>query len=261
MLTTGVKFGRIRDIKELLAVNASDIGIFLYPHFRGIRAENTLNIRRASNRALIASPVFAFLKRLLKTIGGLMRHIFNYNQIRVRTALINNKPFFCLADCRTALGIKGSLKVGALDAKGITKNNTITAGGCQELVFINEPNLYRLIFRSNKPEAQKFANWVYDDVLPKIRETGKYESQPDLFVAPPSKKPSIEKPLLDVGGLSFAQLFKDARSKNVEQTIQEFNRRELIEATEALKKYGVMCYNLGTLDAVFNLKAKGRIKV
>ena len=256
MLTFNIDSGMIKIIKERLAVDASDIGDFLYPNSRGIRAENILNIGQASNRALIASPAFAKLKWLLKTIGGLMRHIFNYNQTKIRTTIINNQPYFCLADCRTALTIKGSLKVGTLDNKGVAKSYIITTGGRQEATFINEPNLYRLIFRSNKPEAQKFANWVYEEVLPQIRQTGEFKAkqQQDLFL--PSNKPAK----LDFDKISLAQLFKEAQDPDIEKSIMSFSHREFIDATEAIKKFGVLCYDLGTLDAVFNLRAKGRIK-
>jgi hypothetical protein len=39
---------------------------------------------------------------------------------------------------------------------------------------VNEPGLYRLIFQSRKPEAEKFKTWVFTDVLPQIRRTGAY---------------------------------------------------------------------------------------
>jgi prophage antirepressor-like protein len=45
----------------------------------------------------------------------------------------------------------------------------------RNLLIINESGLYRLIMRSNKSEAERFQDWVYDDVLPAIRKTGRYE--------------------------------------------------------------------------------------
>lgn len=42
-------------------------------------------------------------------------------------------------------------------------------------IFISEPGLYALISRSKKPEAIKFQKWLYEDVLPSIRSTGKYD--------------------------------------------------------------------------------------
>ena len=55
--------------------------------------------------------------------------------------------------------------------------------------FINEPNLYRIIFRSEKPIAKNFQNWVFEEVLPQIRETGKYQVQSKQIALPePEKK-------------------------------------------------------------------------
>lgn len=42
-------------------------------------------------------------------------------------------------------------------------------------LFLTESGMYKLVFRSNKPEAEDFTNWVTDEVLPQIRKTGKYE--------------------------------------------------------------------------------------
>jgi prophage antirepressor-like protein len=53
------------------------------------------------------------------------------------------------------------------------------------LLIVNEPGLYEVIFRSNKPEAKAFRQWVFEEVLPSIRKTGKYE-----IAAPPRELPS-----------------------------------------------------------------------
>ena len=42
------------------------------------------------------------------------------------------------------------------------------------MVYINEPNLYRLIIKCQKPEAEPFETWVMEEVLPSIRKTGGY---------------------------------------------------------------------------------------
>lgn len=68
--------------------------------------------------------------------------------------------------------------------KGVTKMDTL--GGEQTISIMNEPGLYRLIFRSNKPEAEAFKDWVYDELLPTIRKTGRFE--PSL-AQPPYKAP------------------------------------------------------------------------
>ncbi len=49
-----------------------------------------------------------------------------------------------------------------------------TLGGLQKTWFITERAVYKLAFRSNKPEAENFTNWVAE-VIENIRKTGRYE--------------------------------------------------------------------------------------
>lgn len=49
-----------------------------------------------------------------------------------------------------------------------------TPGGIQEMITLFEPGLYHLIARSDSPKAIPFQKWVFEDVLPSIRKTGKY---------------------------------------------------------------------------------------
>lgn len=106
---------------------------------------------------------------------------FNYEPNEVRISMVNDQPMFCLKDVCDILEIKNSRDVLAksLDEKGVEKIYTLTDGGQQELQFINEPNLYRVIFRSNKKEAKKFQDWVFNEVLPSIRKNGIYVSTPE----------------------------------------------------------------------------------
>ena len=99
--------------------------------------------------------------------------IFQFHTNQVRTQISDNEPYFCLSDVCIALNIK-QCRIDRLSEQGLIKNQLLTKGGVQDAYFINEPNLYRLIFRSNKPQAQAFADWVYSEVLPQIRKTGVY---------------------------------------------------------------------------------------
>lgn len=102
--------------------------------------------------------------------------IFESNEFgKVRTAVKDGEIWFCLADvCRILeIGTPGNVKE-RLDEKGIDTINTLTNGGKQKLIYINEPNLYKTIFQSRKPEAEKFADWVTSEVLPSIRKNGGY---------------------------------------------------------------------------------------
>ena len=70
--------------------------------------------------------------------------------------------------------------------------------GNPNLTFVNEPGLYRLIFASNKPEAEKFQDWVYHEVLPSIRKYGYYSVKP----------PEEEKIYVELTGDENFKLFK-----------------------------------------------------
>ena len=100
---------------------------------------------------------------------------FDFDSHAVRVLLKNDEPWFCLADVCRALELSRSSRVlQSLDSKGFASCVTLTSGGSQSLAFIHEPNLYRLIFRSDKPEARRFQDWVFNEVLPIIRRTGEY---------------------------------------------------------------------------------------
>ena len=45
--------------------------------------------------------------------------------------------------------------------------------------FLTESGVYKLIFKSDKKEAEKFQDWVTDEVLPEIRKTGGYITTTD----------------------------------------------------------------------------------
>lgn len=94
----------------------------------------------------------------------------------VRTATINDEPWFCLADVCKALELEQVSRVKArLKADGVTTSKVIDRlGREQEATFINESNLYKTIFQSRKESAERFTDWVTSEVLPSIRKTGSY---------------------------------------------------------------------------------------
>jgi prophage antirepressor-like protein len=102
--------------------------------------------------------------------------MFNFDSRPVRIEMKEGEPWWCLKDVCDVLHIHNHNYVATnqLDLKGVGKTYPLTAGGRQETTYINEPNLYRLIFRSNKKETARFRDWVFNDVLPAIRKTGRY---------------------------------------------------------------------------------------
>ncbi|CAO3354632.1 BRO-N domain-containing protein [Azospirillum melinis] len=95
--------------------------------------------------------------------------------ISIRTAEINEAPWFVAKEVCRCLGLNNAtlaLRPLADDEKGF--NRIDTPGGSQSLYTLTESGLYKLVMRSDKPEARKFQDWVTRDVLPAIRKDGGY---------------------------------------------------------------------------------------
>ena len=93
----------------------------------------------------------------------------------IRTSVANSEPMFCLSDICKSLGLSQPSKVKErLSEKGVRTIPTLTSGGEQNLLYINEPNLYKVIFQSRKESAERFTDWVTSEVLPSIRKNGGY---------------------------------------------------------------------------------------
>jgi len=108
----------------------------------------------------------------------------------LRTSQLNDGiVLFCLNDVCKALDIANPRNtIQRLNQKGVHSIDTPTQGGVQSLNFIDEPNLYRCIFQSRKAEAEKFQDWVFEEVLPSIRNAGGYmvskeDDTPEVLMA------------------------------------------------------------------------------
>ena len=101
---------------------------------------------------------------------------FIFDNSPVRTSEINNQLWFLANDVCSILEYKNPRRAIELHCKekGVTKWYTPTKGGNQEMIYINEPNLFRLIIKSKQAKAVKFEEWVMEDLLPTIRKTGSY---------------------------------------------------------------------------------------
>lgn len=103
---------------------------------------------------------------------------FNNPQFgEIRTAGTSDEPLFCLTDICRVLDLHVGMTKQRLNPKGVSLIDTLTNGGMQALLFINEQNLYRVIMRSDKPQAEPFQDWVCGEVLPSIRKHGMYATE------------------------------------------------------------------------------------
>jgi prophage antirepressor-like protein len=101
--------------------------------------------------------------------------IFNNPEFgEIRTLEENGTVLFCGSDVAKALGYARPNEAVAKHCKGTLKRRTPTASGKQKMLFIPEADLYRLAFRSKVPSAEKFTDWVVEEVLPTIRKQGAY---------------------------------------------------------------------------------------
>ena len=100
----------------------------------------------------------------------------------LRTIKINDKDYFVANDVAKALGYEKPKDAITAHTKGAVIHLLLTKGGEQRVKFIPEADVYRLIFKSKLPSAEKFEAWVVEKVLPSIRKTGSYSFQNQLSI-------------------------------------------------------------------------------
>ncbi len=88
----------------------------------------------------------------------------------LRIVVINGNPWFVAKDVAEALGYVNHADAITRHCKGVVKRYPlVTDGGTQEVRVISEPDMYRLVVGSTLPSAQRFEAWVFEEVLPSIR--------------------------------------------------------------------------------------------
>ncbi|WP_020225674.1 BRO family protein [Holdemania massiliensis] len=118
--------------------------------------------------------------------------IFNSPEFgSIRTLEQNGKVLFCGTDVATALGYTNPRKAVRDHTRGGTKCSIGVQTGKKadgspavqmvEMLFIPEGDLYRLIAHSKLPSAERFEQWVFDEVLPVIRKHGAYLTKEKLW--------------------------------------------------------------------------------
>lgn len=123
---------------------------------------------------------------------------FTFEGALVRAVWRGEEPWFVGRDVCVCLGLKNSndaLSTLDGDEKGVATTDPLAPGGEQIAVVISEPGVYRLVFRSRKPEAQRFKRWLAHEVLPQLRKTGAFPGPADARAACGVGDPAAE-PLL-----------------------------------------------------------------
>lgn len=108
--------------------------------------------------------------------------LFQFDAFQVRAVVSGGEIWFAANDVCAVLDIanhKDAVSRLAEDERlgvGITDPH----GRKQLTTVVTEPGLYRLIFTSRKPEAERFKRWVFHDVLPTVRKTGGYNQTKNI---------------------------------------------------------------------------------
>src|ERR1035438_748989 len=138
-----------------------------------------------------------------ETTNQAISQIFAFDDSPVRVVGTQQKPLFVAADICRALGLENvsqALLTVPEEEKGITLSDTL--GGKQSVLTVTEPGLYRLIFKSEKPETERFRSWVFKEVLPSIRRTGHYNTGDWLRTAfAQAKTGRVQMALLEMMGV------------------------------------------------------------
>ncbi len=182
--------------------------------------------------------------------------VFAFDTHAVRVVTVDGEPWFVGKDVACVLGYKDTTNAVKLHCKGVAKHHPLqTQGGTQEVRIISEPDMLRLIVGSKLPAAERFERWVFEEVLPSIRKTGRYEvPSPDLGMPPRLLQPADR---IAAASRIFNQL---VRSGHVARMALPAAIRRA--ASVALRETGVdMVAELGIaahVDAMESLALSGR---
>ncbi|AXU54387.1 TPA: Bro-N domain-containing protein [Clostridioides difficile] len=108
----------------------------------------------------------------------------NYNFGEIRTIEIDGKPYFVATDIAKVLGYSNTRDAVKKHCKWVAKCDIPHPQSNSKVLKVNvipEGDMYRLISNSELPNAEKFERWVFDEVLPSIRETGEYKLQQNVI--------------------------------------------------------------------------------
>ena len=135
--------------------------------------------------------------------------LFNFESHDIRYVGDGIKHEWIAADVCAALNLSDPSKaLTRLDEDEKGKSLIRTPGGEQELLTINEPGLYELVFGSRKPEAKRFKRWLKHEVLPAIRKTGSYSLQ-KANPAPKTEPQPLQLPPADIRLKECASTFRE----------------------------------------------------
>ncbi|AXU27233.1 TPA: Bro-N domain-containing protein [Clostridioides difficile] len=168
-----------------------------------------------------------------------MNELMNFEGKEIEVFEFEGRILFNSKDVANCLDIKNiNENIRLMNEKQVVKlrNSDISSTDIRKLNnagenFLTESGVYKLIFKSRKEEAEKFQDWISDEVLPAIRQTGAYitnNADPDKLR---EKASEIEKLQLAYNSTSMLkELLDDAGFDN---------KSKLLTAKTLYKKAGI----------------------
>lgn len=160
-----------------------------------------------------------------------------FGEIRV-TKDVNDNPLFCASDVARSLGYKDPKQAVTTHCKSaelVYQPHANGIGGTN-IKFIKESDLYRLVMKSEIPSAEKFQDWVCEEVLPSIRKHGAYMTD-DV----------IQRTLTDPDYLiQLATVLKEEKQKRIQAETKVAiltHTNKTYTATEVAKEIGMRSAN------------------
>ena len=156
---------------------------------------------------------------------------FNSNDLHTEIIIKGtvNDPLFRASDIGVVLELSNiRMSITDFDESEKVVSTTDTLGGTQEVTFLTEKGLYKVLFRSRKPIAQKFQNWVCE-VIKEIRVTGIYNMQKEID----KKQEELEQTKDEMASL------EDTKKKEYEIKLE---KEKVLEREKILlKEYDTAC--------------------
>jgi prophage antirepressor-like protein len=122
---------------------------------------------------------------------------FEYLGRAVRGFMSEGGPVFVATDVAQLLGYSDRDQAVRNHCKRARQANPVETTGLHPMTkFIGEGDVNRLIAGSKLPTAEKIQDWWYDEVIPTIRKTGRYETKPlstlDMIIASAQELKRVE---------------------------------------------------------------------
>lgn len=192
----------------------------------------------------------------------------------IRTLEEHGKPLFCGSDIAKALGYSNSRDALSRHCKGVVKRDGVSQTTNQHgtttqqktlMSFIPEGDVYRLITHSKLPAAEQFEHWVFDEVLPALRQSGTYSVTPEKKAIAEAKlnnsRARLASMWLKVGALTTpeykqvcASYASAALSGGKEVIALPEAHEKLYTATEIGAMFGVSSQRIGLLSTEHSMK-------